>query len=302
MRKVFLMVFALGALPDAHPAVPAELEIIPLPPLQIGGQPATAHTQGMEIVEGQFFVTARLETARPKQAILARTVPQSTGWDTWDITPATPVGASGPFDHPGGFQSDGQRLWIPVSESVRKGRTVIRVFELNRLKPSKAATPDFEFAVPDHIGALAVGTNQSVLLGASWDTETVYVWDLKGHLQRTLAGVELKNRNLGIISGPDGHAGVAVQDWKMAGECLYASGLFGDPSGRAPRPRSRLLVFTRFLQPNFECQQISLPNAPSVELAQEAMTLSHDFLFCFPENLGPSNRCFRFRLPDQPLM
>src|SRR5215471_16917640 len=214
MRTAFLTSLALGTLQAAHPAVAAELETIPLPPLQVHGQTASAHTQGIEIVDGQFYVTARLETAQPKRAILARTTPKSTGWDTWDITPATPPEAAGPLDHPGGFQSDGARLWIPVSESLRHGRTVIRVFALARLTPGQAASSDFDFAVADHIGALAVATNQSTLLGANWDTETVYVWDLKGRLQQTLTGLELKSRGLGILSGAGGHPGVAVQDWK----------------------------------------------------------------------------------------
>src|SRR5262249_42658859 len=153
--------------------------------------------------------------------------------------------------------------------------------------------------VVDHIGALAVATNQSLVLGASWDTETVYVWDLKGRLQRTLTGLELKSRNLGIVSGPGGHPGVAVQDWKMYGDRLYASGLFGDPGGTALRPRSRLLVFTHFLEAKCACETIPLPNEQPVELAQEAMVLSRDFLYYLPENLGSSNRCFRFRSTDQ---
>jgi hypothetical protein len=214
MRTAVLVILAALAVLGGYPSMAGELETVPLPPLKIHGQPAEAHTQGMEIVDGQFYVTARLETARPRQAILARTRPQSAGWDTWEITPRTPAGASGRLDHPGGFQFDGARFWIPISQSVRHGRTIIRVFALARLRPDQIPVADFEFEVADHIGALAVATNQNIVLGASWDTETVYVWDLKGRLKRTLTGTELKNRDLGIVSGPNGHGGVAVQDWK----------------------------------------------------------------------------------------
>jgi len=269
--------------------------VISLPPLRINGEAARAHTQGMEIVDGPFYVTARLESARPKRAILARTTPGSDAWDTWDITPPASTDAAAPLDHPGGFQSDGRRFWIPVAQSVRHGRTVIRVFAIDRLKPGQPAVPDFEFPVADHIGALAVTTNQNLLLGANWDTETVYVWDLAGRLQRTINGADLKSRNLGVVSGPNGHAGVAVQDWKFSDERLYASGLFGDPEKAVARPRSRVLVFTHFLELGFELEQVPLPNQPGVELAQEAMARSGGWLYFLPENLGATNRYFRLR-------
>ena len=299
MRIAFLVFIGFGASPDANSVTATELETITLPPLQVRGQSANAHTQGLEIIGDQFYVTARLETVRPKRALLARTTPQSTGWDTWDITPESPSpGAAGPLDHPGGFQFDGERLWIPVSESVRHGRTVIRVFSVQHLKPGQSAKSEFDFRFDDHVGALAVSRNQRIVLGASWDTETVYVWNLKGQLVRTLVGAELKYRNLGMVSGAGGHLGVAVQDWKMYGELLYTSGLFGDPGGTEPKPRSRLLVFTRFLEPTFASEMIHLPTQQPVELAQEAMALSGDYLYFLPENLGSSNRCFRFPLLD----
>jgi hypothetical protein len=292
--RVFVILF-LGLWHGAGPAVGADLITIPLPPLKVDGLAASAHSQGMEIIGGHFFVTARLETSRPKRAILVRTKPPAGEWDVWDITPANPSGASGALDHPGGFQSDGQRLWIPVSESVRRGRTLVRVFALDQLKPGQSARSEFDFPVEDHIGALAVATNHGIILGASWDTETVYVWDLRGRLQRTLSGPELTSRGLGVISsGTNAHAGVAVQDWKIYGDLLYASGLFGDSVQKPLFPRGRLLVFKRFLDAGFEREAIRLPADQPIELAQEAMALSGNLVYLLPENLGQSNRCFRF--------
>lgn len=300
MRLVLWIVLASWVLQAARPVNAAELETIPLPSFQVNGQAATAHSQGLEIVGGHFYVTARLESPRPKRAILARSAPGSNRWDVWDITPATKPENSGTLDHPGGFQFEGGRFWIPVSQSVRHGRTAVRVFALDRLKAGEPASSEFDFPVADHIGALAVATNQNMVLGANWDTETVYEWDLKGQLRRTFTAAELKSRNLGIISGPGGHAGVAVQDWKLFGDCLYASGLVDAPAGTAPGKRSRVLVFRHFLELPVACQTLRLPsNEMPVELAQEAMTLRDGLFYFLPENLGSSNRCFRFRPAEQ---
>ncbi len=121
MRTAFLMILALGTLRAAPPAIAAELETIPLPPLLVRGHAASAHTQGMEIIDGQFYVTARLESARPKRAILARTAPQSTGWDTWDITPATPSGSPALWTIPAVFNPTASAFGFPFPKASGTG-------------------------------------------------------------------------------------------------------------------------------------------------------------------------------------
>jgi hypothetical protein len=115
-------------------------------------------------------------------------------------------------------------------------------------------------------------------------------------VQRTLSVPELKARNLGSVPGPGGHAGDAVQDWKVAGDRFFASGLFGDPASATVPPRSRLLLFAGFLGPGFECQTIRLPMRGTTELAREAMAVSGGFVYFLPEDLGATNRLFRTRL------
>jgi hypothetical protein len=271
----------------------AEIESISLPRLQFSGEPARAHTQGLELIGDQYYVTARLENIVPKRALLLRAAPQSARWNMWDITPTNPAGATASLNHPGGFQSDGKRLWIPLAESFAHGQSLVRAYALEHLVPGQPATPEFEFPVADHIGALAVSVNQQLLFGANWDTETVYVWDFGGRLQRTLSGPELRSRNLGATISATVRAGVAVQDWKMVGDHFYVSGLFKDPASATPSPKSRLLVFTRFLQPDFECQTIRLPLHEHTELAQEAMAVTGQFVYYLPEDLASSNRLFR---------
>jgi hypothetical protein len=283
-------------------AGPAEFKVLPLPPLNLEGltdRAPRAHTQGLELVGNRIYVTARLESVAPHRALLLRTGFNDTQWETWDLTPTNVNGIRGALDHPGGMQTDGRRLWIPVAESLRHGRTVILAVALKQLIPGRPVLPDVEFQVADHIGALAVAADRQLLFGANWDTETVYIWDFQGHLKRILSGPELKSRNLGSVPGQTGRAVVAVQDWKMVGDRLFASGLFQESTTTtAAAPRSRLLIFTRFLEPAFNCQTISLPFYERKELAREAMAVSGGFVYYLPEDLGANDRLFRVPLAD----
>ena len=300
LAKLMLFLASVLALVSASADGPTpEIKILSLPALEIGGRTARAHTQGLECVGAQYYVTARLESSLPNTPLLLRTQPGATRWDVWDIAPRGLPGGTDKLDHPGGLQSDGKRLWIPVAESVRHGRSVIRAFALAQLVPGQPAAPDFEFPVADHIGAVAVATNLSLVFGASWDTETVYVWDFAGHLQQTLRGPELRLRNLGAIAGPNGHAGLAVQDWKTTSGRLVASGLFKDPGAATAPPKSRLLVFTGFLEPEFACQTIHLPLSGGTELGREAMAITDGLVYFLPEDLGSTNRVFQMALPQR---
>ncbi len=300
-RRWSCLWFALWALslqgPSARAGDPA-VEQISLPPLQILGQPARAHTQGLEVVGGRFYVTARRDDIRPKQALLLRTAPGMARWDVWDITPSTSKDTGAIMDHPGGFQSDGERLWIPLAESRRNGLSVIRVFALADMNAGRPLKADFEFSVDDHIGALAVDAGRGQVLGASWDTETVYVWNLEGRLQRTLRRGVLKARRLGVSADGADQTGLAVQDWKFIGHRLIASGLFRGPNSAPPDSRSRLVTFDNFLDANFQTQIVTLPPPEGIELANEGMAVSDGTVYFFPEDLGKTNRLFQMRLKD----
>jgi hypothetical protein len=280
----------LAVPPPSEP--PPPVEVIPLPPLQISGKTARIHTQGLEIVGQRYYVAGRREDVVAKRALLLRT--DGTVWDSWDVTPDTTGDTTRNLDHPGGMQFDGRSLWIPVAESVPHGRSLIRVIPIEGLATGQPARATLEWPVPDHIGALAVSTNQQLVLGASWDTETVYVWNLKGGLQRTLTRVDLKPRSLGAVSGAI--SGVAIQDWKFIGRALFASGLAKGGASPADEPASRLLFFGRFLSPSFERQTVRLPVLRETELAREAMAIRGGDVYFLPEDLGPTNRLFRIGL------
>lgn len=275
-----------------------EVEVIRLPPLQILGQPARAHTQGIELNDGHYYVTARRDDVRPKRALLLRTAPGKTDWDVWDITPTLGQNAGAVIDHPGGFQSDGERLWIPLAESRRNGLSVIRVFALARMIAGRPLQSEFEFAVNDHIGALAVDAQRGRVLGASWDTETVYVWDLEGQLQRTLKGAALKARGLGVSTDGTVQTGVAVQDWKFVGHQLVASGLFRGSTSDSNDSKSRLVTFDHFFDKAFQKHVVVLPSQKEIELANEGMDVSDGTAYFLPEDLGATNRLFKVPLAD----
>jgi hypothetical protein len=272
----------------------AAIEVITLPPLRIAGQPAQAHTQGLELVDGRYYVTARREDTQPRRALLLRTAPGRHDWDIWDITPPVRPNDDAVLDHPGGLQFDGRKLWIPIAESRRGGRTLICAFSLSRLKPGRTPIAANEFEVEDHIGALAVSRKDRVLIGASWDTETVRVWSHAGRLQRTLSREEQAFNRLGA-SQPHG---LAVQDWKIVGQMLYASGLTRGAASNAATSRSTLLVLDRNLVTRERPREIELPPAPAgVEWAGEGAAVQGDFVYFLPEDLGASNRLFRIPLP-----
>ncbi len=283
-----------------HPALAENLavETIRLLALRVDGQSARAHTQGMEISDGQYYVTARRDDVLPKRALLLRTNPVATDWDVWDITPVDAAGGVTALDHPGGMQSDGQRLWIPLAESKRKGRSMIRAFRIADMIPGRPLKSEFEFPVDDHIGAVAISTGRKLIFGANWDTEAVYLWDFEGRLLRTLNPSELGDRELGVVSGSVNRAGLAVQDWKMVDDRLFASGLFRPPSGIPASPQSRLMIFTDFLERGFQRRTITLPVQQKTELAHEAMAVSDGLVYFLPEDLGATNRAFRVSVAD----
>ena len=275
-----------------------KVEVVKLPALRINGQPAKAHTQGLELQGDRYYVTARREDVSPKRALLLRTGKTGNDWDAWDVTPLNPEGDSMLLDHPGGMQSDGKRLWIPVSQSKRKGRSVIRVFPLAGIVAGQPLKSEFEFPVNDHIGAVAISLEHGLVFGANWDTESVYVWDLEGRLKRILTGSALGKRGLGVVTDSDSRAGLAVQDWKVLGDRLYASGLFREQSSATVSPKSRLMSFTKFLKADFQRLVAILPLQERTELAREAMAIADGWVHFLTEDLGASNRMVRITLAE----
>ena len=289
-----------ATIPRSSTIHPREMtvETIPLPGLRIKGKSATAHTQGLEIHSGSYHVTARRDDLKPRRALLLRTDASRSDWDVWDITPLDADGHPTSLDHPGGMQSDGNRLWIPLAESRRSGRSLIRAFPLAGMAPGRPLKWEVEISILDHIGAVAVDANRQRIYGASWDTEKVYIWDFEGKLQRSMSGLELGNRELGIAYKTARETGLAVQDWKVSEQRLFASGLFRGVENSPRIPQSRLTSYVGFDEKGFSSHSVSLPRQNSTELAREGMAVSDGWIYFLPEDLGTANRMYRLSLDD----
>jgi hypothetical protein len=294
--KSVLVISTVTALPCGYSQGDSfEVQVIQLPPLRIKGESAFAHTQGLEVAAGIYFVTARRDDVKPRQPLLICYSSSGTNLGVWNIGVTGDSGHTTSLDHPGGIQSDGKRLWVPIAESKPRSHSIIRAISIATLNGESAPKTEVEFAFNDHIGALAVASERRLLLGANWDTEKIYVWDFEGHLRRTLAGTEMRNRVLGLseLGG-----GVAVQDWKIIDDRLFASGLWKTRSLDPASSKSRFLIFKNFLETDFHARTVRLPLHKGVELGREAMAISDGFVYFLPEDLGSSNRLFRIRLDD----
>ena len=102
--------------------------------------------------------------------------------------------------HPGGMAADGESLWIPVAEYRANSSAVIQQ------RNKKTFALEFQFAVPDHIGCIAV--TPEFLIGGNWDSRDFYVWDHHGKLIRKVAS----------------ETGNAYQDMKFGSDQIIASG------------------------------------------------------------------------------
>jgi len=140
----------------------------------------TYHTQGMTNVNGTWFLST--------VEIIDRTTPLYDD-PHYDRTPGQGRGhlilfgengkkiksiqlGEGNIYHPGGIDSDGRYIWVPVAEYRPGSRSIIYRVNAETLE----ATEVFRF--PDHIGAVVRDTEQNRLIGYSWGSRRIYVWHL----------------------------------------------------------------------------------------------------------------------------
>lgn len=141
----------------------------------------TYHPQGMVKIGRTFFVSSveiRVPTKRLLQPV-----------DGYDRDPGEGAGhlfkidsagkliadlklGEGTIYHPGGIDSDGRSIWVPVAEYRPNSRSIIY-----RVDPeTMTATEIFRFA--DHIGAIVHDTDDNTLHGVSWGSRRFYRWTL----------------------------------------------------------------------------------------------------------------------------
>jgi hypothetical protein len=114
--------------------------------------------------------------------------------------------------HPGGMDSDGDTVWIPVAEYRPDSNSVVYRLNLDSL------TIEEVFRVDDHIGGLVIDKDR--IFGLSWGSRRFYTWDKAGRL----------------LSKRENYSGfLEFQDCKHLGlGCAVCSGLnsIEGPAGR----------------------------------------------------------------------
>ena len=292
---------ASSAFPVARLDV-AKIQTCILPSFNINGKPAKAHTQGLLVHQNGFFVTARRDDIDPRRSLLLwlscnpnnqkeNCNEGKKAWTKiWDITPnSQPDSWSGSLDHPGGFDSDGQNLWIPISQSRRDGQTMIRKFSIRSLIEKGDATATQIITINDHIGAIAVSHSPKRLFGANWDTLLTYEFSLDGN------AVQHYERNSFIRNFPDWS--IAVQDWKVHDEFLIASGL--DKTSKLLAGHSRSLIQLINLKTRQIIAELRLPRRhESGNFTREGMAVFGEHIWLLPDDLGEENKLYRFPLNE----
>jgi hypothetical protein len=166
--------------------------------------------------------------------------------------------------HPGGISMDGRSVWIPVAEYQRQSSTWIE------RRDRKTLRLIHRFAVPDHIGCVAVWRGR--LYGANWDARQIYVWTRDGRL--------IEKRD---------NPGGRYQDWKPHGPWLLSGGLTAQGA------------VLEWLNPTTWRidQQARLPRTDrGVWFTNEGLDARGGVLYLLPEDT-PS-RLFAFPLPKPP--
>ena len=272
-----------------------------LPPLHINGKPAQAHTQGLLVHQNGFFVTARRDDVNPHRSLLLwlqcnpkdpkenYCVSKKSWTKVWDITPTSqPANWSGILDHPGGFDSDGENLWIPISHSRRNGKTLLRKFSIHSLIDKDNATPSESIIINDHIGAVAVSHTPKRLFAANWDTMIAYELSADAKL------IQHYKRNIFIPNSPNWS--IAVQDWKVHKGFLVVSGLDKSSKFLGSRPRSVIQLI------NAKTRKITgelrLPRRESGNFAREGMAVFNGYIWLLPDDLKEENKLYRFQFNE----
>jgi hypothetical protein len=79
--------------------------------------------------------------------------------------------------HPGGLASDGQFIYVPVSEY--RPDSSCHIYRID-VETFQVVGQPIRF--PDHIGALSVDQERRRIFGMSWASATIYIWDLEWNL------------------------------------------------------------------------------------------------------------------------
>jgi hypothetical protein len=260
-----------------------------IPAFLIDGQPVRIHSQGLYVTERFFFVTGRLEQS-PKRALflrISRSNPAEI--EHVDITPRPDTAhREDPADHPGGFDFDGTHFWIPISPSKPNSHALIVRFQHDPDSPLHEHRAETMFTFSDHIGALAIHSEKSRLMGVNWDAKTIYTWSTRGEFISAVP--------LGSLSRSDPETQFAVQDWKHIGSGeLLAGGLDKNRTLDSGSPRALVEIINLSNRQVLAQGRLSRPAGASHEVTNEGMALFDNTLYFLPGDLGSETSIYTYR-------
>ncbi|MEQ1948554.1 MAG: DUF6454 family protein [Bryobacteraceae bacterium] len=248
MRPLSALLALSVGLSAQSPAAPTPFKVLAL-------QGETAHVQGIDTDGASLWVTS-VDRAQRKGYLQQYSVQDGHLLKSLEIQ-------DGDRYHPGGIATDANSVWIPLAEYRAKSTAVIQ----QRNKRTFAL--EFQFAVPDHIGCVAV--TETLIIGGNWDSRDFYIWDRQGKL----------------ISKIPSSTGNAYQDLKVHDGVLVASGSLSAHQGAVDwlDPVSMTLV-RRLLMGNTNRGN---------SFTREGMTIFGNQLLLLPED--GASRLFVFELP-----
>lgn len=147
----------------------------------------TYHPQGMVKIGNDFFLSSVEVTERPIKFLFADPgQDRSPGKGTGHIFHFDNQGrlirkisiGEGDLYHPGGIDTDGAWIWIPISEYRPNSQST--VYKLNLTNFSLVKAFDFQ----DHITAISYNIHKQSLHGMNWDTQLFYAWTPNGKVLR----------------------------------------------------------------------------------------------------------------------
>lgn len=264
-----------------------------LPEIQIDGKSVKIHTQGLYVAEDAYIVTGRVDSPPRHPVVLKFSRRDPTKYQILDLTLLDEKQSD--LNHPGGFDRDANGLfWIPISTSHRKGPTIIVGMALKAGNlPGSVAEITRRLEFPDHIGAICC-VGEGRLLGANWDTKTVYLID-------AASGEVLEATDQQGFFGEAAGLHLAVQDWKFdaSSQLVVAAGI--DKSRKRDPQTSSAVVAWIDLQQRKLTSSVRLDNRNDVArpITNEGMSQVQDQLFFLPEDFGRGAKVLRYSVRVQ---
>jgi hypothetical protein len=261
-----------------------------LPNFEIGGQPARIHTQGLFITDRYFYVTGRLQRS-PKRALLIRfdrLNPSLVEHVDLLIASGNLAESEATFDHPGGFDYDGESFWIPVAVSRPMSKSLVVKVRPEPGASLGSAKVKTAFRLNEHIGAIAFDTATRRLFGANWDARSIYVWKQDGTFIEKFSQTDFSPKTAGRA--------FAIQDWKGLGKQWLLVGALDKSAHRRPEESIAVLQLID-MRNKCEAAVIRLASPPDREipLSKEGMAVFNDQVFFLPADLGSNAAVFRYR-------